>query len=112
MVESDEHVALAHDVSGVYALLLYGTEHVGVRRGGCRYFFFFSYKHKRSARSVSPRPRRHLMSCVSRSDVGAEKVPLSYLDMLLTVVVLAPAGGMNLPARLASARFFIRRSAS
>ena len=55
---------------------------------------------------------RHLMSCVSRSDVGAENVPLSYLDMLATVVDLAPAGGMNRPARFASARALSRRSAS
>ena len=57
-------------------------------------------------------PIRHLMSCVSRSDVGAENVPLSYLEMLVTVVDLAPAGGMNRPARFASARALSRRSAS
>ena len=51
------------------------------------------------------------MSCVSRSDVGAENVPLSYLDMLATVVDLAPAGGMNRPARFESARALSRRSA-
>ena len=40
------------------------------------------------------------MSCVSRSDVGAENVPLSYLEMLETAVDFAPAGGMKRPIDL------------